>query len=131
MKPSNVVAIKTTLSGFFSYWVQFTKPLHHLTDRQAQVLEAFLQLRYELSKVISDEDLLDENTMNESSKRKIKKTLNLSDAHFQVIMSELRNHEVIINGKIASKYIPKFPKKDNGEEDGKNNHLMLWFQIDE
>lgn len=123
-KPNNVVAVNTTLAGLFKYWFEFMRPFHHLTDRQMDVIIAFIKLRYELSKAINNEALLDENVMSEASKRKVREECNLSLPHFQVIMGELRKAKVIVNGKIAPKYIPRVNKDDEG-----NFQLLIWFQI--
>ena len=43
--PDNVIALPTSLEdgNFFRLWVEFLKPLHHLTDREMDVITAFLK----------------------------------------------------------------------------------------
>ena len=71
-RPNNILSIPTSLSSqtnnFFRYWVEFLKPLHHLTDREMDVTTAFLRKRYELSKDILDPIKLDKYLMNEDTK---------------------------------------------------------------
>jgi len=122
-KPNNVVALNITLTDFFRYWFEFLAPFHHLTKRQTDVIVSFVKLRYELSKVITDEKLLDDNVMSENSKRKVREECNISLPHFQVIMGELRKNKVIVDGKINPRYIPRI----TNEEDFK---LLLYFQFD-
>ena len=56
---NNVIRIPTSQKKFFRYWYEFLKPFHKLTDREIDVITAFTYERYLLSKVISDEDILD------------------------------------------------------------------------
>ena len=54
-KANNIIRIQTSIDGnFFRYWLEFLRPFHKLTDREIDVTTAFLQKRYNLSKVIKD-----------------------------------------------------------------------------
>lgn len=121
----NTIRIPTSIKGsFFKCWLEFLTPLHHLTPREIDVAGAFLKQRYELSKVVSDPDLLDKITMSEETKAKVREDCNISAAHFQVIMGKLRKNNVIKDNKINSKLIPKFNQ-------GANNCLLLiCFDLD-
>lgn len=121
---NNVVRIPTSLQGrFFRYWFEFLEPFHHLTNREIDVITSFVKHRYELSKVISDVDILDKVTMSEDTKKKVREECNITLPNFQVIMSKLRRSGVIKNGKIESKFIPNI--------DGENGFfkLLLLFEL--
>jgi hypothetical protein len=122
-RPNDVIGIPTTLNKFFRYWVEFLEPLHHLTDREIDIITAFLKKRYELSKIILDPVVLDKCLMNEDTKAEIREECGISPAHFQVIMGKLRKSEIIVNGNINPKFIP------NIEENSDNFQLLLYFQI--
>lgn len=123
---NNVIRIPTSLKGnFFRYWLEFLTPFHNLTSREMDVATAFLKLRYELSKSISDPKILDEVTMNEKSKHRIKEECNMTSAHFQVIMSKLKKNKVIVDNRINPKFIPK-----NIGDDDKAFQLLLYFDLD-
>lgn len=122
-KPNNVIAVPTTLKRFFRYWVEFLEPLHKLTDREIDVITAFLLKRYELSKDILDPIKLDKYLMNEDTKAEIRDECGVSPAHFQVIMGKLRKSGIIVNGNIHPKFIPNI-KNDNSPF-----QLLLLFQI--
>lgn len=69
-KVNNVIRIPCSLDiTFFRRWIEFLVPFHHLTKRQADVVANFLKTRYELSKVIKDEELLDKILMNDDTKK--------------------------------------------------------------
>lgn len=127
-RPNNVIPIPASLTStknnFFRYWVEFLKPLHHLTDREMDIITAFLQKRYELSKDILDPVKLDKYLMNEDTKAEIRDECGVSPAHFQVIMGKLRKSKIIVNGNINPKFIPNI-KDDNG-----TFQLLLYFQIE-
>lgn len=123
-KPNSVIALKSSLTGsFFKIWIEFLKPFHKLTERETDVLASFLKQRYELSKVIKDQEVLDKYTMNEETKRKVREECGISQAHFQVIMTKLKKVKMIENGKIHPKFIPRI------EEDAKDFQLLLSFNL--
>lgn len=121
-KANNVVRIPCSLSGsFFRYWFMFLKPFHKLTDREIDVITCFVKHRYELSKVIKDNEILDKVVMSEDTKRKVREECDITLPHFQVIMGKLRNNKVIIDGKINPRFIPNII-----EEDGFFKLLLLF-----
>ena len=92
-RPNNVIALKSSLSGkFFRIWLEFLRPFHKLTERETDVMAAFLKERFELSKVVSDQEVLNRLTMSEDTKKKIRETCNISQTHFQVIMTKLKKY---------------------------------------
>jgi len=123
-KPENVIRIPTSLEGdFFRYWFEFLQPFHKLTSREMDILVALVKHRYELSKVIKDEEILDRVTMSEDTKRKVREECKVSIAYFQAILSKLRKNNIIVDNKINPKYIPNIVEKDG------NFLLLLWFQL--
>jgi len=123
-KVDNVIRIPTKLEGnFFKFWLQFLEPFHNLTPRESDIFAAFLQERYELSKVISDPDILDTVVMSEDTKRKIREKCGVSLPHFQVIMAKLKKNKVLLDNKIHPKFIPNLKK------DAKSFQLLLLFDL--
>lgn len=120
----NVVRIPCKLDySFFKMWFMFLQPFHHLTEREMEVATSFVKQRYELSKVVSDNDILDKLVMSEDTKRKIREECNITLPHFQVIMGKLRKNNIIIDGKLNPRYIPRVV-----EESG-SFKLMLLFDF--
>lgn len=123
-KINNVITIPTSTEGnFFKYWFEFLRPFHKLTDREIEVIASFTKHRYNLSKVIKDQEILDKVTMGEDTKRKIREECNITQAHFQVIMTKLKKSKVIENGKINPRFIPRL------DGDDKNFQLLLSFNL--
>lgn len=123
-KPNNVIALKSSLSGsFFRIWLEFLRPFHKLTERETDVMAAFLKERFELSKVVSDQEVLNRLTMSEDAKRKVREDCNISQAHFQVIMTKLKKSKMIDNGKINPRFIPRV------EKDARGFQLLLAFEL--
>lgn len=123
-KINNVITIPTSTKGkFFRYWFEFLRPFHKLTDREIDVISSFVKYRYELSKVIRDQEVLNKVTMSEDTKRKVREDCNISQAHFQVIMTKLKKSKVIDDGKINPKFIPRL------EEDATGFQLLLSFEL--
>lgn len=123
-KANNVIRIDTSLDGsFFRFWLEFLKPFHHLTSREMDVATAFLKKRFDLSKDISNPEVLDKWVMGEEIKKKVREECDITLAHFQVIMGNLRNNKFILDGKINPRFIPKI-KQDKGAF-----QLLLLFEL--
>ena len=120
----NVVRIPCKLDySFFKMWFMFLQPFHHLTEREMEVATSFVKQRYELSKVVSDNDILDRLVMSEDTKKKVREECNITLPHFQVIMGKLRKSNIIVDGKLNPRYIPRVI-----EENG-SFKLMLLFDF--
>ena len=91
---------------FFRVWVEFLKPVHNLTNREMDVLAAFLKKRYEMGKVITDDDSLDKMLMYEETKKEVRLSCGITTKHFQVIMSKFRKNGVVKDNRIHLKLIP-------------------------
>lgn len=123
-KINNVVRVPTSLStSFFRYWFEFLRPFHNLTDREMQIASSLLKKRYELSKVIQDEVILDKVVMSEDISKAIIEECSISQSHFQVIMGKLRKNKVVIDGRINPRFIPNI-----SEEQG-SFRLLLNFDF--
>lgn len=118
----SIVRIPCKVDGkFFRYWFEFLTPFHNLTEREMDVITSFVRQRYELSKVIKDNEILDKVTMSEDTKKKVREECNISLPHFQVIMGKLRKNKVIIDRKINPRYIPSVD-----EENGSFKMMLLF-----
>ena len=123
-KMNNIIRIPTSLgTSFFRFWFEFLRPFHNLTDREMQVASTLLKKRYELSKVIKDENILDKVVMSEDTKKVVREECNISLPHFQVIMGKLRKNKVILDGKINPRFIP------NLTEERGSFRLLLNFEL--
>lgn len=121
-KVDNVVSIPVgSVDKVFRYWLEFLKPFHKLTDREMDVLACFLKHRYELGKVVKDLALLDQILMNEDTRRQIREECNITQSHFQVVMTSLRKNKVVSDNKINPRFIPRI------KEDSHNFQLLLMF----
>lgn len=118
----SIIRIPCKVDGkFFRYWFEFLTPFHNLTEREMDVITSFVKQRYELSKVIKDNEILDKVTMSEDTKKKVREECDISLPHFQVIMGKLRKNKVIIDGKINPRYIPSVD-----EENGSFKMMLLF-----
>jgi hypothetical protein len=125
-RANNAIRIPTSLQGkFFRIWIEYLTPLHNLTNREKDIVAAFIKARFELSKSVSDSDLLDRILMSDDIKNQIKDECGVSDAFFQVILGKLRKTGILRNGKINPKFIPKrLSEKDQSFQ------LLLHFDLD-
>lgn len=126
-KSTDIVSISTTstLTGlsFFRVWLEFLKPLHRLPKREITVLAALLQRRFELSRTIMDDNMLDKVLFTDEVKKGIVEMLGISPGNFQATLTSLRKASVIINNTISKRYIPSL------EYGGESYKLLLNFKI--
>lgn len=121
---NNVIRIPASLEGsFFKYWFLFLEPFHNLTAREIDVIACFVKQRFELSKVIKDDTILDKVVMSEDIKAKVREECNITLPHFQVIMSKLRKNKVILDGRINPKFIPNIVEEEDSFQ------LLLLFDF--
>ena len=124
-KPNNAIRIPCSLSDFFKYWFLFLEPFHNLTNREVDVITSFVRQRYELSKVIKDNEILDKVAMSEDVKKKVREECGITLQHFQVILGSLRKNKVIVNNRINPKFIPSL------KEDSDYLTLMFYCKIED
>ena len=122
--PDNVILVPCTKKSFFYKWLEFLKPFHSLTNREMEIAASFLAKREELSKVISDNSIIDSVLMSEDTKKKIREECNITLPHFQVVMGELRKSKFIDNNSINPKFIP------NLNDDG-SFKLLVYYRFNE
>lgn len=115
-KPNNIVIVpvESGNSSFFKRWCIFLRPFINLTNREIDVMAEFLKQRYELSKIISDQAVLDTMVMSDETKRKVIDACNITQQHFYVVMSNLRKNNVIVGNTINPRLIPNIREDDKG-----------------
>lgn len=120
----NIVRIPCSLGvDFYKYWLGFLTPFHRLTPRETTVLAVILNTRYELSKSISREDILDAVLFSEETKKKMREELGMTASHLQVVISKLKALNIIVNNKVNKRFIPHLRK------DGKDFKMLLLFDF--
>ena len=103
---------------FFEAWLEVLKPLHHLTNREIEVLAEFLKRRHKIEKTCQDKDAVDILLMSRETKKAIRETCNLSSVYFQKMMVTFKSRGIIIDdpnirgGKIDPRYIPRLKDDD-------------------
>ena len=112
-----------TKEGFYKYWFKFLLPFHKLTEREMEIAACFLKHREELSKVISDPDILESVLMSDDIKDKIREECDISLPHFQIVIGKLKKANVIIGNKFNPRFVPKV------KEGSDNFKLLLLFDF--
>lgn len=123
-RPDSAYKVPTTLKDFFKNWLLFLRPFHGLSGKQLQLAAALLEVRYQLGKKITDDELLDANVLSTDVKRKIRESLGITVSNFQMTLGDLRKHGFIQNNRFNAKYIP------NLKENPTNYSLLLYFPIE-
>lgn len=125
-KNANIAKVKCALDiGFFYKWLSFLTPFHKLTKSERQVLASFLSKRFELMKVIKDDDILDNVLNSVDVRRDVRQAIGLTNAQFNILLSKLKRNKVIIGNKIDKHYIP------NIKPDTNHYRLTIIFDINE
>ena len=106
MKPNNVIYQKCTRVSFFRGWVEFLAPFHKLTSRERDVMARILVQYFKLKDNIPDPEVLKEVLWSQTSRKDMRESLGMSQAHFQMILAKLREAKVLVDGDLNPKYIP-------------------------
>lgn len=123
MKNINVQTLKCTDARFFKLWLMMLQPFLNLRNQEITVLAKLLYYRHVISKEIKNKAIVDELLFNTSTRKKIKKELDIKEYSFNNILSSLRKKQLIKNNTINNKVIPKV------EKDFKNFKLVYDIEI--
>ena len=122
-KPNNAFNIEPDEDkDFFKWWCILLRAFIPLTNREIEVMASFLRRRWELSKHISDPQILDTMLMSEDTKKKVQEECDITLQHFYVVMSNLRKNKIIVNNTINPRLIP------NVRSDDEDFLLMVRFR---
>ena len=106
MKPNNVIYLKCTGTSFYRMWIEFLAPFHKLTSRERDVAARIIAQYFKLKDSIPDPEMLKEVMWSHTSRKDMRESLGMSQAHFQMILAKLRTSGVLLDGDINPKYIP-------------------------
>lgn len=106
MKPNNVIYLKCTGTSFYRMWIEFLAPFHKLTARERDVAARIIAQYFKLKESIPDPEMLKEVMWSHTSRKDMRESLGMTQAHFQMILAKLRTSGVLVDGDINPKYIP-------------------------
>lgn len=107
MKPNNVIILKCTGSSFFRTWIEFLTPFHKLTARERDVAARIIEQYFKLKERVPDPVLLNEMLWTNNSRKDMRESLGMSQAHFQMILAKLRSSGLLIkDDNIEPRYLP-------------------------
>lgn len=106
MKPNNVIYLKCTGTSFYRMWIEFLAPFHKLTARERDVAARIIAQYFKLKDSIPDPEMLKEVMWSHTSRKDMRESLGMTQAHFQMILAKLRTSGVLVDGDINPKYIP-------------------------
>lgn len=125
LKNSTVVGIPCNRDyKFFKYWVEFLKPFHKASATECEVIAYFLYKKFELSKKVSDDKLLNKLLFNEDTKKELCEYLHIQSNYLRCMLVSLRKKGIIIDETINPKIEPKI---SGGEDDFK---LIIHFRFE-
>lgn len=123
----NVIPISTSLDvSFFRAWLDFTAPLHTLTNKERLVMAHYLKEHYDLNKVVTDDAILAQVLAGTSIKQKIMDACSLKASNLQVVLHKFKKLNLMIEGRINPKLVPAVTQEviESGEF-----RLMVRFSL--
>ena len=121
----SVVRIPTKLDiDFFKYWFRFLSPFHGLSPKQIDVISELVYERYKLSKIIHDEEILNQVLMNAETMERVINRCNIGKSYFTVVLRRLKKLGIILGDRINPRFIPQV------KEDQDSFKLMLLFDFE-
>lgn len=106
------------------FFLTFLTPLHKLTPSVVNLAAEIIYQRFELSKVITNNDVLDDYLLtNDKIRNEVITNCELSISNYHVGISKLKKAGFFINGKINPKFLPKITTESSSYS------LMLLFTM--
>lgn len=122
----NIKTLNVNKKKFFTYWLKFLKPYHHLRNKELELLALLLIKRHELSQKISDDSLVDIMLFERKTREELRTEMKYANhGVLQNMLSGLRSKGVITDNKINKLLIPNLERNSN------NFKLVLNFNINE
>lgn len=107
MQPNNTFFIDTTDEDFYRAWMDFTAPYHHLTSREREVAARILSYYFKLKPHVGDDlEVLRDLLWSRKTRKDMMESLNMSSAHFQMVLKKLRESQFLVDGDINPRFIP-------------------------
>lgn len=126
MEADKIIKIPASLDeNFFKYWLQFLAPFHNLPPKVLLVCATILRRRYELSKKISDDELVDKVLLSKDGGRELREECGISLQHYHNVLCWLRKVKILIGDRVNPRFIPQM------SEDAKDFKLLLLFDFHE
>ena len=123
-KNQSVTPIPCSIEEFFHYWLVFTKPFHKLGNREIEVLSIFLFKRFELSKIIKEDSLVDKYLFSSDVREELRAKTAYNKNHFHLILTNLRRSGILSSeNNINKRFIPDI------SEDATSFNLLYQFTI--
>jgi hypothetical protein len=115
MKNVNTAHLKSKdINDMLTKWLIITRPLHRLTEAEEKILYCFLRKRFEFSKDVSSDEIVDRLLFSTDVRKDIQDELGYKMGTFQNYLSSLRAKGVVFDNKINKKMIPNFKIGDKG-----------------
>lgn len=111
---------------FIRLWLTFLTPLHKMTPSIITLAAEIIKKRVELSRVISDDVILDKFLFTDENIRKeIISNCGISTSNYHVGLTKLKKAGFFIDGKVNPKFVPKI------DMEATKYSMMLLFTIPE
>ena len=91
---------------FYRSWMEFFTPYHKLTAREKDVAARILAQYYKFKSNCQDPDVVNELLWSRSSRKDMMASLKMSQAHFLMVLAELKKSGFLKDGAICSSYLP-------------------------
>ncbi|MBQ3950057.1 MAG: hypothetical protein II661_06240 [Bacteroidales bacterium] len=93
--------------------MEFLTPFHKLTSREKDLAARIIAQYFTLKESIPDPEVLREVLWSTRSRKDMRTSLGMTQAHFQMTLAKLREAEVVVNGDLNPRYIPHKTANDS------------------
>lgn len=87
-------------------WMEFLTPFHKLTSRERDVAARIIAQYFRLKSSISDPEVLKDVMWSHNSRKDMRESLGMSQAHFNMTLRKLKDAGVLKDDDINPRYIP-------------------------
>ena len=105
-KPDKVLRVRVPADKFVRSWLEFLSPYHRLSAREKDVAARIIMQYIKLRDTVPDPVLVKEVLWSQSSRKDMRESLGMTQAHFQMVLAKMRNAGMLKDGEIDDRYIP-------------------------
>ena len=112
MKAIKTITFKKSDKEIIRSYLEFTKPIHKLTDREMNFLTELIHKYYVEKEYFKREEDLWKKVFDYDSKLEDKKNLGIQDTSLQNLLSTLRKKKAINRDRVVESFIPDLSKDE-------------------
>ena len=105
-RPNNMAIVPCNRESLCRLFVEFLTPYHHLTSRESDVFAVIIEQYFRLRSQCESPSMVRTLLWSSASRADLRRMLGMSQPHFQMVITKLREKGVLKGEDINPKFLP-------------------------